>query len=90
MSSFDSYDHPSMSFVNIRSATACSLIIFSARRGGEPLRLQLYQWEEAVNGEWIEKNDLPDDFDLSNMLITYQTGNVLTKVWNDLKRPETT
>ena len=38
------------------------------------MRLQLYQWEEAVNGEWVINGDLPDDFDQNSMLITYQTG----------------
>ena len=74
MQSIDAYDHPADSFVNIRSATATALIIFCARRGGEPVRLQLYQWHEAINGEWVIKEDLPDDFNVDSMLITYQTG----------------
>ena len=74
INSIDIYDHPSQSFVNIRSATATLLIIFNARRGGEPVRLQLYQWEEALRGEWVEKEDLPKDFDMNTMLVTYQTG----------------
>lgn len=51
-----------------------ALTIFCARRGGEPARLQIYQWHEAVNGKWIIKEDLPDEFDEHSILITYQTG----------------
>ncbi|XP_065682293.1 uncharacterized protein LOC136095516 [Hydra vulgaris] len=74
MLSIDLYEHPLSNYVKIRSATATYLIIFNARRGGEPVRLQIYQWTEAVNGEWVIKGDLPKDFDHSTMLITYQTG----------------
>ena len=74
MSSIDPYCYPSQSFIDIRSATATSIIIFCARRGGEPVRLQLYQWEEAVSGEWVDKEDMPDEFNMSTMLITFQTG----------------
>ena len=74
MNSIDVYDYPSQSFVDIRSATVTSLIIFNARRGGEPVRMQLYQWEEALHGEWVEKDDLPEDFDMDTILVTYQSG----------------
>ena len=74
LNSIDPFDYPSQSFVAVRSATATSLTIFCARRGGEPVRLQLYQWEEALKGEWIDKDDLPDEFDEDTMYITYQTG----------------
>ena len=72
--SIDEYDYPANSFTNIRSALVTILIIFCARRGGEPVRLQMYQWYEAKNGDWIDKKDLPQDFDKSSMLITYQPG----------------
>ena len=74
MTSIDVYTHPSESFATIRSATATCLIIFGARRGGEPVRLQLYQWAEALNGEWIDKEDKPVEFNSETMFITYQTG----------------
>ena len=45
--SVDVFDYPHDSFVNIRSATATCLIIFNTRRGGEPVRIQLYQWQEG-------------------------------------------
>ena len=72
-SSINEFEHPSNSFVTIRSATATSFIIFNARRGGEPVRLQLYQWQEALRGEWVKKDNLPPDFEMSSMYITYQT-----------------
>jgi len=74
MENIDVFEHPSKSFCIVRSATATFLTIFCARRGGEPVWLQLYQWKEAVTGEWIDKDDLPNDFQLDSMLITYQTG----------------
>ena len=74
LNSTDPVDYPSKSFVAVRSATATCLIIFCARQGGEPVRLQLYQWEVALKGEWIDKDDLPDEFSEDTMYITYQTG----------------
>ena len=75
--SVDVFDYPHYSFVNIRSATATCLIIFNARRGGEPVRLQLYQRQEAINGQWVDKKDLPTDFEEDTILVTYQTGKGL-------------
>ena len=74
MNSIGVFDLNSQSFVTIRSAAATCLIIFNARRGGEPVRLQLHQWKEALKGEWVDKVDAPDEFDNDNMLVTYQTG----------------
>ena len=74
MTEIDSFDHPAQSYITIRSATATYLTIFCARRGGEPVRLQIYQWEEALKREWVDREDLPNEFHLNSMLITYQTG----------------
>ena len=50
--------------------TATTLILFNARRGGEPVHLTIKQWEEAVNGEWVDEvGESPYE-----MLVTYQTG----------------
>ena len=68
MCSINEFEHPSNSFV-----TTTSLIIFNARRGGEPVKLQRYQWEEALRGEWVEKEDISTNFAMSTMYITYQT-----------------
>ena len=75
--SVDVFDYPHDSFVNIRSATATCLIIFNTRRGREPVLLQLYQQQEAVKGQWVDKEDLLLDFDKDTMLVTYQTGKGL-------------
>ena len=74
ISQINCYDYPAQSYVSIRSAVATYLTIFCARRGGEPVRLQLYQWKEAVQGEWVDREDIPEEYQQESMLITYQTG----------------
>ena len=69
LNTINPYDYPSNTYVIVRSATATSLIIFCVRRGGEPVRLQLYQWQEAV-----DQTDLSDEFNLEITYIMYQTG----------------
>jgi len=71
MKSADVLDISSANFVPVRAATATYLIIFNARRGGEPPRLVIRQWEEAVNGEWMDEVPSGEDPEL---LVTYQTG----------------
>ena len=77
MNSINAFGYPSDTFTNARAAVATALIIFSARRGGEPDRLQLFRWQEVVNGEWVNKDDVPNYFNGDTMLITYQTGKGL-------------
>ena len=72
--SLDPLLYPVDEYVKVRSAVATFLIIFCARRGGEPVRLQLFQWDEAVNGDWLSREDIPEEFDQESMLLTYQTG----------------
>ena len=74
MKSIDTYDFPADNYISVRSAVAASLVIFNARRGAEPVRLQISQWIEALNGEWIEREESLHDFDPESMLITYQTS----------------
>jgi len=38
------------------------------------VRLQLYQWEEALKGEWVDRDDVPEEFNNESMLVTFQTG----------------
>ena len=59
-------------FVQIRTVTATPLTLFNARRGGEPARLGISQWLEALNGDWIDEGDRENED--ADMLITYQTG----------------
>ena len=72
-------EHPlSVDFLVVNRATATFVMIFNGRRGGKPVRLRTYQWEEALNDEWLEKIeynavDMPEEYD-NSMLITYMTG----------------
>jgi len=65
--------------VSVRSAVATYLIIFIARRGGEPVRLLVSQWEEALRGEWLDQSDLPevDESDLVSHLSNWKVGKSL-------------
>ena len=90
MNSIDAFAYPSDLFTNVRAAVATALIIFNARRGGEPVRLQLFQWQEAINGEWVDKDDVPNDFNGDTMLITYQTVKGSDHLVPVLFPPETT
>ena len=44
-----SYEFSPSIFVDVRDAAWARLTVYNGRRGGEPARLFLYQWEEAVN-----------------------------------------
>ena len=69
----DAYTYTGESeFVEVRTATCTPLMLFNARRGGEPPRLVISQWHEALNGDWIDEADRENDD--ADMLITYQTG----------------
>ena len=59
-------------FVEIRTATCTPLMLFNARRGGEPPRLVMSQWLEALNGDWVDEEDRENQD--ADLLITYQTG----------------
>ena len=86
MNSIDCFDIPSESFINVRSATATFLIIFNARRGGEPVRLKIKQWNQALDGYWTDKfeeNDQPE------MLVTFQTGKGVNNLVSVMFPPET-
>ena len=76
MGKISDYDFPDPAlYTDIRTATLTYLIIFNARRGGEPGRLFFHQWKEALRGDWLEKDSLPDDFDPDEAnLITFITG----------------
>ena len=72
MTSINVFNAFSEQFVTVRAATATYLIVFNARRGGEPVRLLISQWEEALKGEWTDH--LPDDEENTDLLVTFQTG----------------
>ncbi|KAK3793121.1 hypothetical protein RRG08_030204 [Elysia crispata] len=41
-------------FVKMRNLIVSRLTMFNARRGGEPARLTLQEWEEAANNSWVD------------------------------------
>ena len=66
------------SFVLLRNCTCVRLTLFNARRGGEPARLLISDWQEADQGSWVDKQRAgalrgPDEQE-DSMKITYQTG----------------
>ena len=42
-------------FILMRDLIVCRLTMFNARRGGEPARLTLSEWEDAMNNVWIDQ-----------------------------------
>jgi hypothetical protein len=68
----------SSDFIKLRNLVVSRLTLFNARRGGEPCCLQIYQWTEAENGEWIgdsnEEQDPTGQVLLGKYKIAYQTG----------------
>ena len=70
------FKHPSSIFVDVRDAACARLTIYNGRRGGEPARLFLYQWEEAVEGTWLREETrqaYKDEISTGNR-ITFQEG----------------
>ncbi len=64
-------------YPEVRSIVISRLTIFNARRGGEPARLTLKQWEDAKTGSWLDQSAIGrlDDNDkniLQNFKICYQ------------------
>ena len=41
-------------FVKMRNLIVSRLTMFNARRGGEPARLTLQEWEKAANDSWVD------------------------------------
>ena len=52
MSNIDVMDFAN-EYIDVRAATATYLIMFNARRGGEPVRLLISQWEEALQVNFL-------------------------------------
>lgn len=62
--------------MSIRDAACERLTIFNGRRGGEPARLFIYQWLEALNGVLLREETreaYKNEFETGNR-ITYQEG----------------
>ena len=67
---------PCTVFNEVRDATCARLTIFNGRRGGEPARMFIYQWEEALNGVWLrpETRDFYQSEVETGSRITFQEG----------------
>ncbi|XP_057317070.1 uncharacterized protein LOC130661123 [Hydractinia symbiolongicarpus] len=47
------YELPAEIYVDVRDAVCARLTMYNGRRGGEPARLFIYQWKEAIDGTWL-------------------------------------
>ena len=45
----------SHTFIELRDCCCARLTLFNARRGGEPARLLLTEWKDAVNGSGLDQ-----------------------------------
>nr|XP_054771810.1 uncharacterized protein LOC129279772 [Lytechinus pictus] len=67
-------------FVRLRDLTVSRLTLFNARRGGEPCRLKIEEWQDAENGVWVDQQmaeEVTDPIEkqlLDQLKICYQTG----------------
>ncbi|KAJ8018484.1 hypothetical protein HOLleu_43501 [Holothuria leucospilota] len=70
----------SNNFRRLRDMVVARLTLFNARRGGEPCRLSIEEWREAMADEWIDQTradaitDPIEKYMLTKLKITYQTG----------------
>ena len=44
-------------YVLLRSLVVCRLTLFNGRRAEEPSRMLVSEWEDAKNGEWLQKHE---------------------------------
>ena len=71
----DSYAFWSSSdFLLLRDLLITQITIFNGRRGGEPARLLIHQWEEAHNDEWLMCETEQERQYIRGMKIAYQRG----------------
>ncbi|KAJ8046374.1 hypothetical protein HOLleu_05024 [Holothuria leucospilota] len=67
-------------FSKLRNLTVSRLTLFNARRGGEPSRMSLEEWQQASSNAWIDKqkasliSDPLEKHLLNDLKITYQAG----------------
>jgi hypothetical protein len=84
----------SQEFIALRDLTVSRLTLFNARRGGEPARLLLTEWEDAINDAWIEPERVRKMSEIDRRLfaelkIAYQTGKGNDHLVPLLMPPET-
>jgi len=66
-------------YLLLRDLLITQITIFNARRGGEPARLMMRQWEEALNDEWLMREptdalEAQERQRIPGMKIAYQKG----------------
>lgn len=69
-------EQPDDVFITVRDAVCARLVLYNGRRGGEPARLLIYQWKEALDGTWIRpqaREKYKSEIDTGNR-ITFQEG----------------
>ncbi|XP_071958628.1 uncharacterized protein [Antedon mediterranea] len=70
----------SHNFRKLRDLTVSRLTLYNARRGGEPCRLVIEEWQEAKNNTWVDKyhaDGISDPLEkslINKLKITFQTG----------------
>ena len=52
----------SENFVDLRNLVVTRITLFNARRGGEPSRILLSEWESAKRDEWVDADRLATQF----------------------------
>ncbi|XP_057296083.1 uncharacterized protein LOC130629325 isoform X2 [Hydractinia symbiolongicarpus] len=67
------------SYVELRDCACCRLTLLNARRGGEPARMLLDDFQQAINDAWIDRQriDYLDPLDqllVDTIKISYMTG----------------
>ena len=72
-------------YIFLRSLAISRLTLFNARRGGEPARLTLAEWEDAKAGVWLDKRavnklDYIDKSIIQRLKVCYQSGKGNGKV----------
>jgi len=60
------------SFKELRDCVCTRLTMYNGRRGGEPARLLVREWKEALNGSWLDEQRTVENS--AESLITYQNG----------------
>nr|XP_047135056.1 uncharacterized protein LOC124812431 isoform X17 [Hydra vulgaris] len=76
----DDYEfHDLHSYVKLRNCACARLTLLCGRRGGEPARMLLTDWNQAYNNEWIDSQRVYklgklENFLIKTMKIAYMTG----------------
>ena len=45
-------------YAELRDLSLCRLTMFNGRRGNEPARIELADWQDAQNGVWVNSNNV--------------------------------